>query len=66
MWGLIWLPEPEVEAALDSSWRSLACTASVIGLRAKAMATAVISSSRSVASAASTSGRNGSCGPSNV
>ena len=40
--------------------------ATVIGLRANAIATAVASSSRSVASAASTSGKNGSCGPSNV
>ena len=66
MCGLIWLPSPRWNRPPDSACRSHACAASVIGLRAKAMATAVVSSSRSVASAASTSGRNGSCGPSNV
>ena len=40
--------------------------ASVIGFRANATAIAVDSSSRSVCSAASTSGKNGSCGPSKV
>jgi hypothetical protein len=40
--------------------------ASSMGLRAKAMAMAVDSSSRSVCSAASTSGKKGSWGPSKV
>jgi hypothetical protein len=37
-----------------------------IGERANAIATAVESSIRSVAAAAATSGKNGSCGPSYV
>ncbi len=66
MWALIWLPRPRWKRPPESAWRSHAWWARVIGFRANAMATAVVSSSRSVASAASTNGRNGSCGPSKV
>ena len=45
---------------LEYAWRSQAVFASVIGLRAKATAIAVPSSSDSVCSAASRIGRNGS------
>ena len=45
----------------DISCRSLAVYARVIGVRANATAMPVPSSMRSVCSAASASGRNGSC-----
>ena len=51
---------------LLASCRSLAICARSIGLRAKATAMLVISSMRSVCSAASKSGKKGPCGPSNV
>ena len=60
MWGLIWLPRPSRNRPCDMVWRSLAVTASVIGLRAKATAIPVPTWSRSVCSAASARGRNGS------
>ena len=44
----------------EYAWRSYATWARVIGLRAKATAMPVPSSRRSVAPAASSSGRNGS------
>ena len=49
MCGLIWLPSPSVNRPCDATCRSLATTASVIGVRANAMATPVDTSSRSVA-----------------
>ena len=60
MCGLIWLPSPRVNRPLDATCRSLATTARVMGVRANAMATPVDTSSRSVACAASSSGKNGS------
>ena len=66
MCGRIWLPSPRWKRPAESRCRSHACDAMVRGLRANAMATAVVSSRCSVASAASTSGRNGSWGPSKV
>ena len=60
MCGLIWLPSPSEKRPFDASCRSLAIDAMVIGVRAKAMATPVDSSSRSVARAASSSGKKGS------
>ncbi len=60
MWGLICEPSPSMNRPLDSSCRSLATMARFMGLRAKATAMPVPSFSRSVCSAASTSGRNGS------
>ena len=60
MWGLIWEPSPSMNRPSDRVWRSLATMARFIGLRAKATAMPVPSSIRSVCSAASTSGRNGS------
>ena len=49
MCGLIWLPMPSMKRPLVSSCRSLATTASVMGLRAKATAIPVPNSSFSVA-----------------
>ena len=60
MCGLIWLPIPSMNRPLVSSWRSLATTASVIGLRAKATVIPVPNSSFSVAAAPMAMGRNGS------
>ena len=60
MCGLIWLPIPSMNRPLVSSWRSLATTASVIGLRAKATVMPVPKSSLSVAVAPTAMGRNGS------
>ena len=66
MWGLICEPSPRIARPADSACRSQPMWARVIGLRANATAIAVASSIRSVCSAASVSGKNGSCGPSNV
>ena len=60
MCGLIWDPSPRRKRPFDWVWRSLAVMARVIGLRAKATAMAVPTWSRSVCSAARTSGRKGS------
>ena len=60
MWGLIWEPRPSRKRPSDCTCRSQAVLARVIGLRAKATAMPVPSSSRSVASAARTWGRKGS------
>ena len=60
MCGLIWLPRPSTNRPPESRCRSLAVTATLIGLRAKATAMPVNSSTRSVAWAASATGRNGS------
>ena len=60
MCGLIWLPRPRMKRPLEYACRSHARLASVIGLRAKATAIDVPSSSSDVCSAASSSGRNGS------
>ena len=50
----------------DSAWTSLACSATVIGLRAKATAIAVPISIRSVRSAAIAQARKGSIWVSNA
>ena len=60
MWGLIWLPRPRMKRPPEYAWRSQPMLASVIGLRAKATAMRVPSSTVSVCSAASSSGKNGS------
>ena len=60
MWGLIWEPRPSRNRPWDAVWRSLATTARFMGLRAKATAIPVPSWIRSVCSAASIRGRNGS------
>ena len=60
MWGLIWLPSPSTKRPFEKDCRSQPMLASVIGLRANATAIDVPSSSRSVCSAASRRGRNGS------
>ena len=60
MWGLICEPSPSMNRPLEKVWRSLASTAVLMGLRAKATAIPVPSSIRSVCSAASRRGRNGS------
>src|SRR5437016_172960 len=60
MCGLIWLPRPRMKRPLVYSWRSLPITAVDIGFRANATAIPVASSMRSVSSAASVIGRNGS------
>ena len=60
MCGLIWLPRPRMNRPCDAAWRSHAVLASVIGLRAKATAIDVPTSSVVVCSIAGTSGRNGS------
>ena len=60
MCGLIWLPMPSMKRPLVSSCRSLASTASVMGLRAKATAIPVPNSSFSVAAAPTAMGRKGS------
>ena len=60
MCGLIWLPMPSMNRPLLSSCRSLARTASVMGLRAKATAIPVPNSSFSVAPAPTAMGRKGS------
>ncbi len=66
MCGLICEPSPRTIRPPDCSWRSWALCASVMGLRAKATVIEVMSSSRSVCSAASASGRNGSLSTSAV
>ena len=60
MCGLIWLPRPRMNRPCEYICRSHAVLASVIGLRAKATAIDVPSSSSDVSAAAVTSGRNGS------
>jgi hypothetical protein len=59
--GLDLRAQAEHEPAFREGWRSLAMTAVVIGLRAKATAIPVPNSMRSVCSAARSSGKNGSC-----
>ena len=66
MWGLIWLPSPSTKRPCDSVCRSQPMLASSIGLRAKATAMAVPSSTSRVLVAATARGRNGSWGPSSV
>ena len=58
MCGRIWLPRPSTKRPPDSSCMSWPRWASVMGVRAKAMATDVPSSMVSVSPAAATSGRN--------
>jgi hypothetical protein len=60
MCGLICDPSPRMKRPFDAVWRSLAVTAVVIGLRAKATAMPVPSSTRAVSRDASRRGRNGS------
>ena len=60
MCGLIWLPRPRMKRPFENACRSQPMLARVIGLRANATAIDVPSSSVSVCSAASSSGRNGS------
>ena len=60
MCALIWLPRPRRKRPWEYAWRSWPRFASVIGLRANATAMPVPSSSVSVCSAATRSGRNGS------
>ncbi len=50
IWALTWVPSPSVKRPFDRSWRSFAWWASWIGLRGKAMATFVASSSEWVRS----------------
>ena len=59
-WGLIWDPSPSTKRPFEKAFRSWPMLASVMGLRAKATAMAVARSTRSVCSAASTSGKKGS------
>jgi hypothetical protein len=60
MCGLIWLPRPRMKRPFEYACRSQPMLASSIGLRAKATAIDVPSSTCSVCSAASSSGKNGS------
>ena len=60
MWALICEPMPRTRRPFDTACRSHAVWATVIGVRAKATMMSVPSSTRSVASAATSSGRNGS------
>ena len=60
MCGRICEPSPRMKRPRETALRSWAVCASVIGLRANATAIEVISSSRELSTAASTSGRNGS------
>ena len=60
MCGLIWLPSPRMNRPFEASWRSFAWLATVIGLRAKATAMLVPSSTRVVAIAPSSRGKKGS------
>ncbi len=60
MWGRICEPSPNPKRPSVNSCRSLAVSASTMGLRAKPMATAVLSRSVEVAAAADASGRKGS------
>ena len=61
MCALIWEPSPRMKRPFERSWRSLASMARFMGLRANATAIPVPSSIRSVAVAATASGRKGSC-----
>ena len=61
LWPLTWLPSPITKRPREATCRSHPILAAAIGLRAKAMAMPVTSSTRSVAVAARASGRNGSC-----
>jgi hypothetical protein len=60
MWARTWLPRPRMNRPCEASWRSHAVWARVIGLRANATAMPVARSTRSVAWAATSNGRNGS------
>ncbi len=60
MCGLIWEPRPSMKRPREVVWRSLATMARFMGLRAKATAIPVPSWIRSVCSAATIRGRNGS------
>ena len=60
-WGWICEPRPRTKRPPVTVCRSQATLASVIGVRAKAMAMAVPRAMCSVCSAATASGMNGSC-----
>ena len=66
MCGLICEPSPSVKRPPESAWQSLAASATVIGLRAKATAIAVPISTFSVRSAATAQPRKGSIWVSNA
>ena len=66
MCGLICDPSPSVKRPPESAWTSLACSATVIGLRAKATTIAVPIPIVSVRSAAIAQARNGSICVSNA
>ena len=61
MWGLIWLPRPRMNRPSVAACRSHAMLARFIGLRAKATAMPVPSSTRFVCCEARSKGKNGSC-----
>ena len=60
MWALIWLPSPSMNRPPEYACRSQPTLARCIGLRGNATVMPVPSSSRSVCSAASSNGKNGS------
>ena len=64
-WVRIWVPSPRVNRPPDNACRSHALCAMCTAFRGNAIATLVITA-RSVAAAASASGRNTSWGPSKV
>ena len=66
MWGLICEPRPSVKRPSESAWTSFACSATVIGLRAKATAIEVPIPIVSVRSAAIAQARKGSIWVSNA
>ncbi len=61
MWVFICDPRPSPNRPPDSNWRSFAATATVIGLRANATASPVLTLTRLVRAAATASPTNGSC-----
>ena len=66
LWPFTWLPRPSTKRPREFACRSQACDASTVGLRGNATATDGVSSTRSVASAATASGANTSCPSSTV
>ena len=66
MCGRICVPRPSAKRPRESVCRSLLAWATSMGLRANATAMLLNSNARDVCSAASASGKNGSCGPSAV
>ena len=66
MCGLICEPSPSVNRPPESAWTSLACSATVIGLRANATAIEVPTPIVSVRSAAIAQARKGSIWVSNA